>query len=327
MISNGKIVGIGGYLPGTPISTPDLIEKFQLKLDPDKVETVIGIKQRYWAAEGETTSDLAHKALKEALEDANLKATELNMIIVGTSTADHTNISCANRIQSLIGANCPAVDIVSACSSFIFALDYGLKSLSDAKHIAIIGADTKSKFVNKDDHRFLPIFGDGASAIILSQGELGRGFQELSLFSDGAHYADVLNPAGGSALPASQETVRKGLHATKITLEGKKMASLATKLLAEKVSDYLIQQKMGIQDIDYFVFHQANMVILRSVCSLLNIPEDKVLTSISNAGNTVAACLPLTLWQHKSVLKESNKTVLMATIGAGISGGVITYTI
>jgi len=323
-----KIIGTGSYLPRLRIRTEELIKNYGLNADAEKVKNVVGIHFRHWCDQTETTSTMGAIALQRAMENSHIKAGDLTRIILGTSTADHTNLSSANKIQKLVGASCPAVDVVNACSSFMFALDYAILAANEGDYIAVVGADTKSRFVNKNDQRFLPIFGDGAAAWIVKKNKGDSGFGIPFLYTDGTKYDLLLNPAGGSALPASYETVENGLHATNLSdsISGLDLVSEAVDTLSYLTKRCLYLNNKSANEVDFFVFHQANALILKGVQKKLGLCDSQLAISIEHTGNIVSACIPYTYNQlvfNKQISK--GQKVVFASAGAGSSGGSFYY--
>ncbi|NNC94336.1 MAG: ketoacyl-ACP synthase III [Chitinophagales bacterium] len=324
-----KIIGTGGHLPGKPVTNQEVIDAWDLDLDPEYIEKVVGITTRHWADEGTGTSHMAAEACKIAMERANIKPEQLDRIILGTGTADYTSLAAAGRIQHILGATCPAEDTVNACASFVYALDRAVRLLATgAEYVLVAGADIKSRFLTKKDERFIPVFGDGAGAVVLSKCSTEEGFMEIALWQDG-YGIDKLNvPAGGSLIPPTHKTLDDGLHGTIMTIDSKEFLQRAVavmKNLGEKVcSSYGI--KPG--DVDYFVMHQANMYVMKKVAEALEIPLEKMEVTIDIMGNSMAGTIPFTLNSvyEKRDLKPG-QTILMLTAGAGFSGGSALYVV
>lgn len=322
------IEGYGNYQPDSILDNNQVIAENGLDSSDEWIRKNLGIERRAWAKPGERLSDLAFESSKIALQRAGIGAESLSRIILGTSTADHTNVSSAAKVQFLLGATCPAFDIVSACASYIFALDTAINSLkTEADRILCIGADVKSRFVNKNDRKFLPIFGDGGGALVLAK-RLGKGgFSDVHLWTDGQYYEEMLNPAGGSAMPASIETVQKGLHATKMRKDGKMVTAQAAQFMAKMAMELCEQNHLSIEEIDYVIPHHANGVIMNLVMKNLGLPKEKLFSTISFTGNLVSGSLPFALCNLLDRNPEKGSKVLLVTLGAGVSGGAVIYEI
>lgn len=322
-----KIAGTGIYLPGDPITNHQLKDATKLDFNPEDVQTKVGIKQRHIADSSIATSDLASEAAKQALFEAGLQAVQLDRILLGTSTADYTNTAASCLVQHKLGATCPVGDTTASCAGFIHALDQGIRLIATGhEHVCVIGADIKSRFVRKDDARFIPIFGDGAGAFILERCDRSEGFLSIELFADGSKMHTIYVPAGGSVQPPSIDTINKNLHGTVMTIPGKEMVSISVNLLVETARNAC--RKLGISpsEIDAFIPHQANRLIMEGTANQLGIPLNKMVDSISTCGNTLAATLPITY--HLGVKQgkiQPGALVLFVTAASGFLGGAAIY--
>lgn len=322
-----KILGVGSYLPGNPITNEELSKMYGLDFNVEMVRNKIGIHTRHIAPDNIATSDVAAEAAKIALKRAGIKATDLDRILLGTSTPDYTNTAASCNVQFLLGATCPVGDTTESCAGFIYALDHAIRLVQTGlKYVCVIGADIKSRFVRKDDPVFCPIFGDGGAAFILGACDVNEGFMVSELFADGSGLKNIYVPAGGSVMPASIETVTQGLHGTVMTVSGKKMVEISIKLMADiaqKACD-----KFGIKpgDVDIFIPHQANYLIMKGVAEKLGIPISKMEVSIDKAANTIAGTLPITFTQAFELGKLTpGKIILMTTAASGYAGGAAIY--
>ena len=205
---------------------------WDLDIDADYIENVVGVKTRHFAEEGTATSHMAAEACKEAMEKAKVSPDQLDRIILGTGTADYTSLAAAGRIQSILGATCPAEDTINACASFIYALDRAVRLIATGcEYILVAGGDIKSRFLTKKDTRFVPVFGDGAGAVVLAPCDKNEGFMEIALWQDG-NGIDKLNvPAGGSLIPPTHKTLDDGLHGTIMTIDSKEFLVRAVEVM------------------------------------------------------------------------------------------------
>lgn len=321
------ISGSGGFLPSSPVDNEMLIRDRSLDTTPEWIESHVGVRQRHFADSNLATSDLGASAALLALENAGLKATDLDHLILCTTTGDWTSPAAANRIQNLIGADCPAEDKQSACASFLFGLDHGVRLVAGGlNHVMVIGADIKSRFIQPRDRRLGPIFADGAGAIILSRTEAPGGMLGCELWSDGSRALNLYTPAGGSAMPASEETVKKGLHSVKMTVDGHQIFADAVEAMSELCILVCEQADISLDQIDCFIPHQANLKIMKTVGQKLGISMDKTVITIDYTGNTTSATLPFAL----DVARREGKLfpgarVLLTAAGAGYSGGAALY--
>ncbi len=325
------ITGWGKYLPGKPVSTPELSVRAGIELDDAWLRSRTGIAARYFADEKESTSTLAVRAGRQALEMADLDADQLDLIIVGTNSPDNLFPATACRVQDALGATkAGAFDLSAGCPSFVYALVTGSQFIRSGamKHVLIIGAECISRMMNLKDRGTCAFFGDGAGAVVLTAREDPGGILGFTLGSDGSG-ADLLSlPAGGSRMPLSQRVLDEGLNFGR--MDGAALYRFGTKALAQAVTDALRSAGVTVQDIDLFVPHQSNARLIQQVSSSLKIPEDKVLVNIDRYANTSSAALPLGLCDAVDAgrLKPGDHVVL-GTYGAGLTwaGAVVQWAV
>lgn len=315
------------YIAGTGSNLPEIIvtnTDFEQRLDTSDewIRTRTGIVERRLSSEKESTSELAVKAAWQALRDAGLEASELDYIITATVTPDMIFPSAACLIQQKIGAyRAVGFDVSAACSGFLFALhtaDQFIKT-GQAQNILVIGADTLTKITDWQDRNTAILFGDGAGAVILrATEEENRGILASRLYSDGTMSDLLYVPAGGSLLPASRETIEKRLHY--ITMKGNELFKVAIKAMSEAIQEVAAFQKISLDQIDLFIFHQANSRIIQSVAQRLSIPEQKIPLTIQKYGNTSAASIPITLDELKKTGNIHQGDLLCLTaFGGGLT--------
>ena len=311
---NSKIIATGSYLPEKILTNFDL-EKM-VDTNDEWISTRTGIKERRIAREDELTSDMALEASKKALEMAKLKPSDIDMIIVATTTPDRTFPSTATILQGKLGIkNAFAFDVQAVCSGFVYALttaDKFIKS-GESKRALVIGADNLSKLVNWEDRNTCILFGDGAGAVIMEATEdKNKGILSTALYSDGK-YADLLNTTGGTSL-----TKTAGF----IEMEGREIYKHATSKMSSIVTESLEKAKLEAKDVDWLIPHQANLKIMQSVAKRLKIPEDKVVITVDKQGNTSAATIPLAIDYavRSGKIKEGNIIALTA-LGGGLTWG------
>lgn len=313
MAIESLITGLGSYLP-----TVELHNKaFEKSLDTSDewIRQRTGITKRHIVSPGELTSDMAVHAAERAMHDAKIEPSEVDMIIVATTTGDRTFPSCATIVQSRLNCiNAFAFDVQAACSGFIYGLAVAnnfIKS-GDVKTVLLIGADSMSKIVDYSDRSTCILFGDGAGAIIITANENDDSFIKTELHSDG-NYGDSLCTSGGVAL--SQD-------AGHIHMDGQAVFEHAIKKMLSTINSILYKNNLTIDDIDVLIPHQANIRIIQSLAKRLNINTDKIASTIDIHANTSAASIPLSwdhIWKEESDVK--NKLVLLVAIGAGLTWG------
>ena len=313
---NSKIISAGSYLPQKCLTNFDL-EKI-VDTSDEWIFGRTGIKKRYITTKNELTSDIALKAAKKAIENANIDILDIDMIILATTTPDLTFPSTAVIIQSKLGAkNAFAFDIQAVCSGFVYALNTAnnfIKS-GQVKNALVIGADTLSKIVDWKDRNTCVLFGDGAGAVILSAtNDEENGIISANLYSDG-NLVDVLKTTGGPSFTGD---------AGYIVMQGKEVFKHAVEKMGNCVIKSLEKVKLTIEDIDLLIPHQANIRILNAVAKKLKLPLEKVIITVQNHANTSAASIPLALdfALQNNKIKQDDIIVLEA-LGGGLTWGSI----
>ncbi len=326
-----RILGTGSFLPGPPVTNDDVIAAMGgERTTSEWIETHTGIRSRHWAPAGTATSDLAAQAAARALDAAGMEASELGHILLCSSTPDWTSPAAANRVQDLLGATCPAEDKQVACASWLFGLDHAARlCATGTETVLVVGADTKSRFVGLDDHRLRPVFADGAGAVILGAGDDdGTGLRTVHLVSDGARALNLYTPAGGSHLPASEQTVLEGLHHVHMEVSGKEIKQHAIGIMSSSIRAVLDEVGWGLDDVDHFIAHQANLAIVKGLTEELGVDMARWPITIDHTGNTISATLPFTL---DEIVRDGRvrpgDTIVQTTAGAGYSGGAAAYVV
>ncbi|RLC52432.1 MAG: 3-oxoacyl-ACP synthase [Candidatus Cloacimonadota bacterium] len=318
-----KISGTGHYVPKKILNNFDL-EKI-VDTSDEWIRTRTGMFERRIAAEDEAVSDMAYHATLDALEMAEIKPKDLDMIIVGTISGDHPFPATACVLQKRLGIkNFPAFDISAGCTGWIYAANVAKQYIENgiAKNILVIGAETLSKITNYKDRNTCVLFGDGAGATIISRAEkkdISR-FIDSEITADGTYYELLVQHAGGSRMPASHETVDKNLHT--VYMEGNKIFKLAIKSMYSVCDTVLKRNKMDVKSIDWLITHQANLRIIEALGKKMKIDENKVIVNIEKYGNTSAATIPIALDEAVREGKvRKGVIVLMASFGAGLTSG------
>lgn len=313
-IAGVAIRGIGKALPERVVRNAEIAKR--LNVDEEWIRSRTGIEERRFAAADESPATLAASASRGALAIAGVAPDELDLVIVATCTADHHFPSTASLVQQQIGAShAGAFDLNAACSGFVYALAIGggMISSGSASRILIAGAEVLSRFTNPDDPVTAPLFGDGAAAIILERDETAEPLA-FELGSDGAGAERVQIPAGGSRLPASKDTVDKGLHF--IRMAGREVFRSAVLTMAG------IGRNLGTAGIDHVIGHQANKRILDECARELGLAPERLVVNIDRFGNTSAASIPIALceaWEEGRI-KPGDRLLFLA-FGAGYSWG------
>lgn len=319
MTLRAVVRGVGHSLPERIV--PNSYFEDLLDTSDEWIRSRSGIERRHFAAEGQTTSDLASEAARNALSDAGLEADDIDAIVVATSTADLTFPSCATMVQGKLGMTRGfAFDVQAVCAGFVFALSNanGMILSGQAKRVLVIGAETFSRLMDWSDRGTCVLFGDGAGALILEAQEgagetADRGILATDLNSDGRH-KDILYVDGGVST-----------HSTgHLRMEGKEVFRHAVEKLAETARTSLA--KLGLEggDLDWVVPHQANLRIIKATAQKLGLGLDKVIVTVQDHGNTSAASIPLALsvGKERGQLKQGDLIVAEA-IGGGLAWGSV----
>jgi len=315
-VNYSRIIGTGGYLPERRLTNTEL-ETWVDTSDKWIVERT-GIRTRYLANNDQDTCDLAEQAARRALEAARVDASELDLIILGTTTPDRIFPSTACLLQARLGNHgAMAFDVQAVCSGFLYALSIADKFIKTgtAQRALVVGADTYSRLVNWNDRSTCVLFGDGGGAVVLET-SVSPGILSTHLHADGA-YKDVLTVPG---------TVAQGrLNGDGFTkMQGNEVFKFAVNILKESVDETLAANQLDIKSIDWLIPHQANIRIITATAKKLNLPMEKVVVTVSEHGNTSAASVPLALdvAVRDGRIKPGN-LLLLEAVGGGFTWGAI----
>lgn len=313
------IRGTGSHTPERVVSNADLMKI--VDTSDEWITTRTGIKERRISADDEATSDMATPAARRALESAGLEAEDLDVIILGTATPDMLFPSTACLVQANLGAkNAAAFDLSAACSGFIYATAIGRSFLQSGqfRNALVIGAETLTKIMNWEDRRSCVLFGDGAGAAVLVPSEDEAGIEGISLSSNGKLWPLLHQPAGGSRVPATSESVAQNMHT--VRMEGRDVFKHAVRYMSGSMSDIIKRSGLTPDDIDLFIPHQANLRIIEAVGKRLGIPEEKVFVNVDRYGNTSAASVPIALDEAiRAGRVEPGFNVGMVAFGGGFT--------
>ncbi len=318
-----KVAGIGSYLPEKVLTNFDL-EKL-VDTNNDWIVERTGIKQRHIAKDGEATSDLAYQATLKALKMADLIPTDLDMIIVATVSPDQIMPSTACVLQAKLGCrNIVSFDLTAACSGFVYGLSVADQFIRTGmmKNILVIGGEVLHPFVNYEDRETCILFGDGAGAWILSRAEkeYPNVIMSSHLHADGNLGDLFVLAAGGSKMPFNAEVLTNKTQFVK--MKGREIFKNAVRTMTECCHEALKANGVNPQEVDWLVPHQANLRILESVASHFDFPQEKVVVSLHETGNTSAASIPVAfdLAFTEGKIKRG-QLILLAAFGAGLTSG------
>jgi len=322
-MSVAGVLGTGSALPEKVITNADL-EKL-VETSDQWITDRTGIRERRQAAPHETTSTLSVQASRRALEKAGIKATDLDLIICSTISPDMPLPSTASLIQRELGAHgCCAFDLAAACSGFLFGMTVAEQFIRTgaSKYVLVIGAELLSRYLDYSDRATCVIFGDGVAAAVFGAVEPPSGILAHELHTEGQYADHLFIPAGGTALPASCQTVEQGSHFIK--MRGNELFKVVVRSLEDVSRQVLKRSGLTTDDIDIFIPHQANQRITEAVRERLGLSSDKVYSNISRIGNTSSASIPICLDEcvTNGRLKKGD-LVLMSAFGAGVTWGAV----
>jgi 3-oxoacyl-[acyl-carrier-protein] synthase-3 len=321
MAQNALITGWGMYAPSRVMTNDDLAKL--VDTTDEWIVSRTGIRERRIAADDETTTTLSVHAARDALAVAGLDTSELDLVIVGTCSPDYPLPATAVLVATELGATRAAgFDLQAACSGFLFGLATGHGFIAGGmyRNVLVIGVEVLSRFLDWTDRSTCVLFGDGAGAVVLQASDQPGGMLGFDLFSDGTGCEGIIIPAGGSARPASHETVDARQHSLKMM--GSEVYKYATRQMGESALAALRDAGLTPDDVDQYVFHQANLRIIASVQKQLGIPDEKTYVNIEKYGNTSAASVPMALAEAVAAgrIKQGDR-VLMVAFGAGYTAG------
>ena len=313
-----RIAGTGSYLPEKVLTNDDLAK--MVDTSDEWIAARTGIRERHVAAEGETTSDLGYQAALRALEAAGVAASEIDLIVVGTTTPDLIFPSTACLIQHKLGvAGCPAFDVNAACSGFIYALTIADKFIRSgaAKTALVIGAETLTRMLDWNDRGTCVLFGDGAGAVVL-KADADTGILSTHMHADGSKKELLWNPVGVSAGFKPDEH-NAGVR---VMMTGNEVFKHAVKALDSVVDEALEANGLDRAAIDWLVPHQANLRIIEATAKRLAMPMDRVVVTVDRHGNTSSGSVPLALDEAvRSGRVQRGQLLLLEAFGGGFTWG------
>ena len=318
--TKAAITAVGGYVPDTILSNKDL-EKM-VDTNDAWITSRTGIKERrILKDQDKATSFLAVQAAQDLISKSKLDPKSIDMVIVATITPDMPVAATAAYVASSIGAqNAFAYDLTAACSGFLYGMSTSAAYISSGRYkkILLIGADKMSSIVDYTDRSTCIIFGDGAGAVLFEPSSNGFGWEDEYLRSNGEERMSLRIKAGGSLYPTSRKTLEKKWHS--LFQEGKTVFKYAISEMAHATEKIKERNNLKVEEISYFVSHQANKRIVDATANKIGLKEDQVLMNIAYYGNTTAATIPLLLNDYKTKFKKGDK-LIFAAFGGGFTWG------
>ena len=323
MMLQAHITGWGMAVPERVLTNDDLAG--MVDTNDEWIRTRTGIRERRIAAPEESTATLAVDAALDALEIANLHPTDVDLIVVASSSPEHFFPATASLVQDRIGATrAGAFDLSAACTGFIIALNMAAQAIKTGsiRSALVIGAETLSRITNWEDRNTCVLFGDGAGAFVLQASDDPGGIFSAVMRSDGSG-GDLLSmPAGGSKMPASEQTVADNLHTIK--MDGRRVFRFATRVMSQATREVAQLSGLTLGDIDWVIPHQANQRIIESAARSLKLPLDRFVINLDRYGNTSTASIPLaTVEAIEDGRLNPGDQVVFVGFGAGLSWGAL----
>ncbi|MEO0651028.1 MAG: ketoacyl-ACP synthase III [Planctomycetota bacterium] len=320
-----RITAVGHALPDVVLSNDEVVERFGLEVDAAWIEERTGIRSRHWLAEGQTTSDLAVEAARAILDRRGITARDLDRILLATSSPDYPSPATATIVARKLGARCAALDFSAACAAFPYGLDLAAGAVRGGdRHVLLLCADARSRYIDKRDRRSVVLFADGAGGALLEPSE-DPGLLSVALGSECLEDLGAWIPAGGAAQPISHEAIDRGEHF--LHVDG--MREIFTRFAAytcEASEQALAKAGIGLGDVDLFVTHQGNANLVRAIVERLGIDPARAVNGVAEHGNTSGATIPIALseaWSEGRV--PAGSTVLFASAGAGYVFGAAVH--
>jgi 3-oxoacyl-[acyl-carrier-protein] synthase III len=315
------ILGTGAYVPEKVLTNEDL--ERMVDTSDEWIVTRTGIHERRIASSDQASSDLAYEAAKRALDSSGIKPEQLDLIIVATVTPDTSFPSTANLLQYRLGAKKAAsFDLAAACSGFLYGLATATQFIQTGiyKYALVIGVECLSKITDWTDRNTCVLFGDGSGAAVVGQVEDGYGFQAFDLGSDGGGGDLLKMPAGGSRMPASEESVADRMHYLKMA--GSDVFKFAVRIMNSSAEASLQKAGLTKEDVDFLVPHQANIRIIDSAVKRFGLSPEKVMVNLDRYGNMSSASIPVALDEavREGKVKTGDNIVLVG-FGGGLTWG------
>ena len=316
------ITAVGAYVPEYVLTNKEL--ETMVDTNDEWITSRTGIKERHiLKEEGKGTSYLAIRAAQNLMEKSGLNPEDIDLVIVASATPDMPVAATATYVASEIGAkNAFSYDLQAACSSFLYGMSTAAAYIESGRYkkVLLIGADKMSSIIDYTDRTTCIIFGDGAGAVLFEPSEEGYGLQDEFLRSDGIGREFLKIEAGGSILPASEETVRNKKHY--VYQDGKNVFKYAVSNMADVAARIMERNDLSREDVQWLVPHQANKRIIDATANRMGVEPEKVMVNIHKYGNTTSATLPLLLADYEKQLKKGDN-LIFAAFGGGFTWGSI----
>lgn len=325
---NSKILGTGSFLPDKIVTNDDIAKRVETSDQWIRERTGIRTRRISDLSKGESPSGMAQRAASRALEAANLTPNDIDLILVSATLADQVMPNTAAVLQEKLGItnNCPALDVNAACSGWIYLVPMADAMIKTGlyKHILVVGSEMLSAFNNWDDRNTCILFGDGCGVAILGRASENEDSQIYTsvLTCDSTKKDHLTLLAGGACKRITHDVLEKNEHW--MTMNGQEIFKAAVKTMAGHADKVVKDAGMSMEDVDWFIPHQANMRIIEAVGARYNIPMEKVIINVDKYANTSSASVPTALDEaiRDGKIKRGDK-ILMAAFGAGLTAGAV----
>lgn len=318
-VSGVRIAATGSYVPEQIVSNDDLAT---LGCDSEWIVRRTGILERRRAADDQATSDLCYEAAIRCMQQANVTADQIDLIIVATITPDHPTPSTACHLQRMLGSVAPAMDLNAACAGFMYGLVTAgqFVATGNSKCALVVGADLMSRTINPDDKKTYPLFGDAAGAALLTADDKADGILSYQIGSEGCGGEMLCIPAGGTRMSLTPDVHATGLQYLK--MDGRNVFKWAVRVFDESAKQVMQDAGIKASDLGLVVLHQANQRIIDSAVSDLQVPREKVFVNLDRYGNTSGASIPLAVDEAARAGRiQPGDLVLLCGFGSGLAWG------
>ena len=314
-----QIVATGSFVPDNVVTNEALAS---LGCDADWIVQRTGIRERRHAPPEMSTGDMATTAAERCLKAAGVERSEIDLLVLATLSPDYLLPATATTVQDRLGLNCAAMDVSAACAGFMYALVTGMQFVAtgSSKLALVIGSDTNSRVMNPADKKTFPLFGDGAGAVLVAKGSDRQGLLAYTLGADGAGAQLLVRPVGGSCLPLKPGA--KTDSGWFVKMDGRPVFKWAVRLLEDSSRQVIDAAGFTTEDVDLWLFHQANIRILDAAADALRISRDKIESHIDRYGNTSAGSVPIALDESLRAGRfNRDSLLLLCGFGGGLSWG------
>lgn len=319
---NAVITGIGAYVPEDVLTNEELSKI--VDTNEEWIMTRVGIKERHvLKGEGRGTSYMGTRAVEQLLEKTKTNPLDIEVILCATTTPDYPFPTTASIIAYNTGMkNACTFDVQGACAGFLYALETGANYIRSGRYkkVVVVAGDKMTSITNYEDRSTCPLFGDACGAVLLEPTMEEFGVLDTFLRTDGVGFPNLHMTAGGSAYPASHETVNNRQHF--VYQEGRVVFKYAVSYMADAAATIMERNRLTRDDVAWFIPHQANWRIIDAVARRLDVPMEKVIINIERYGNTSAGTIPVAIWEWEKNLKKGDNLIL-AAFGAGFTWGAL----